>query len=103
MDDDGTAYEWDPVARRFAEVGVPSAAAQQAAAADAAFDQEQQTFAFEAEEIPAMPEPEAVGTLGRRCLSFGLDALPGFPSQCGGRQSASLTGRGGGAARGKCL
>ena len=61
VDDDGTAYEWDPVARRFAEVGAakPAAAAAQAAAADAAFDQEQQTFAFEAEEIPAMPEAEA--------------------------------------------
>ncbi len=61
VDDDGTAYEWDPVARRFAEVGAarPAAAAAQAAAADAAFDQEQQTFSFEAEEIPAMPEAEA--------------------------------------------
>lgn len=62
VDDDGTIYEWDPTSRRFLEVGAakPDAAAMQAAAADAAFDQEQQTFSFEAEEIPAMPDPEPV-------------------------------------------
>lgn len=60
VDDDGTAYEWDSKARRFVEAGTATAAEAQAAAADASFDQADQTFSFEAEVIPAMPEPEPV-------------------------------------------
>lgn len=58
VDDDGTAYEWDTKARRFVESGAANAAEAQAAAADASFDQSDQTFSFEAEVIPAMPEPD---------------------------------------------
>lgn len=63
VDDDGTAYEWDSKARRFVEAGTATAAEAQAAAADASFDQADQTFSFEAEVIPAMPEPELVRSM----------------------------------------
>jgi len=89
VDDDGTAYEWDPKARRFVEIG---------AGGDAGgpqYDVSDMTFAGEAEVIPPMPElpvsgvsaftPEfgALAGLLRRChnLRAGLHAVQGVQSQ----------------------
>ena len=48
VDDDGTAYEWDPVQRHFAEVG--------SGAALPDYDVDDMTFAVEADVIPLIPE-----------------------------------------------
>jgi len=50
VDDDGTAYQWDPAQRRFAELGAPAAPS---------YGVEEMTFAVEPEVIPAMPRKEA--------------------------------------------
>ena len=50
VDDDGTAYRWDPAQRRFAELGAPPAPS---------YGVEEMTFAVEPEVIPAMPRKEA--------------------------------------------
>ena len=49
VDDDGTAYQWDPAQRRFAEMGAPAPS----------YGVEEMTFAVEPEVIPAMPSKEA--------------------------------------------
>jgi len=56
VDDDGTAYQWDPAQRRFAELGAPPAPS---------YGVEEMTFAVEPEVIPAMPRKEArISTVG---------------------------------------
>lgn len=54
VDDDGTAYEWDPTARRFVEVGAGGAAGAPQ------YDMADMTFAGETEVIPPMPDPVPV-------------------------------------------
>ena len=49
VDDDGTAYEWDPAQRRFVEMGAPPAPT---------YGVEEMTFAVEPDVIPAMPRRE---------------------------------------------
>lgn len=53
VDDDGTAYQWDPVARRFVEWGT---AGDGAAAPGPQYDETDMTFAGVDEAIPAIPE-----------------------------------------------
>jgi hypothetical protein len=53
VDDDGTAYEWDPTTRRFAEVGAGGGTA---AAPAVQYDEADMTFAGEDEAIPDIPE-----------------------------------------------
>ena len=48
VDDDGTAYQWDPAQRRFLEMGAPAPS----------YGVEEMTFAVEPEVIPAMPRKE---------------------------------------------
>ena len=48
MDDDGTAYQWDSIQRRFLEMGSQPAVA--------AYGVEDMTFAVEADVIPPIPE-----------------------------------------------
>ena len=49
VDDDGTAYQWDPAQNRFVEMGAPPPS----------YGVEEMTFAVEPEVIPAMPRKEA--------------------------------------------
>jgi hypothetical protein len=63
VDDDGTAYEWDPATRRFAEVGAGGGTA---AAPGVQYDEADMTFAGEDEAIPDIPEEMKVST---RCCA----------------------------------
>ena len=53
VDDDGTAYDWDPATRRFVEVGAGGGTA---AAPGVQYDEADMTFAGEDEAIPDIPE-----------------------------------------------
>ncbi len=48
VDDDGTAYQWDPAQRRFVEMGAPAPT----------YGVDEMTFAVEPDVIPAMPRRE---------------------------------------------
>lgn len=59
VDDDGTAYEWDPALLRFVEVGTGGGAP--AVPGGPQYDEADMVFASEEEAIPAIPEEMKVG------------------------------------------